>query len=211
MLRRDFITNVILGVCCTSELLARPFDKQHALPQKYFNEFVASINAHALNASDVSDQNLLNRLAAESASYIKTGYQKMGSQIHFCREMKTAFIPLVLQTPETGILDVQVIFTEKSEKTEWQRSGVLSGFHLEAISEYMSANFYSSKQLTETLVPILKKERNIQYPQALATGNGYMHLHVTIQEGRATSRLQLLSNSHQLLAKHDIRSASKLS
>lgn len=205
MERRNFIVNSIAGMLCISEVLSAPKNKFSTDVVKYFSNYVDL--AGAKKAQGSIPEAMATELSDIKRSLIKVGY-KPENNFYTCSNQEIAIIPFKLRTAETGTIDITALFAQKV-KGQWKKTGVLSGFHFEAIANFMNISTSTSIDFVQLFLPVHTTERNFS-AAAIPTKNGFIELQTKVSNGHTVSSLKVTSRNGEALANTQLNSKHSL-
>ena len=210
--RRTFFCVSVLSVAGAVKASATPVSFL-PLQQQWLAKYLTAIGAHPVNHWLAQDQDLNRQLQTASASFLKSGYRALGTTHYYCNNDQVAVFPLALHAPETGMIDLAVLFFTKNTAAHiWKYTRTFSGFDLEAIVRAMEHIGMPTheQQAIDRFVPVYEVPHQ-RRPYTILTATGKLELKVTLNTQETHLDMKVIENRITLLdsrfiSKHTLRS-----
>ncbi|HEV7346682.1 hypothetical protein [Telluribacter sp.] len=168
------------------------------LQQQWLGSYLTALGATPVNQLLVPDQELNAQLQTSAQSLFTVGYKAFGSTLYYTSEDQVAMYPLALHSPDTGLIDLTVLFFRKDASTNhsWKYTHTFSGFELEAICQAMShLPVQPDKQEAIALFVPVYEVPHQRRPYCFKTASGQLELKVKIEESKTRLDFKLVKGN----------------
>lgn len=172
------------------------------LQQQWLAKYLTDVGAYPVNNWLAPDQDLNRQLQTASASFLKSGYRALGTTHYYCNNDQVAVFPLALHAPDTGMIDLAVLFFTKNTAAHiWKYTRTFSGFDLEAIVRAMEHIGMPThkQQAIDRFVPVYEVPHQ-RRPFTFQTASGMLHLKVILDAQKIWMDVKVIEDRTTLLA-----------